>query len=516
MGAVDLAEYGLQDDREQSLLGSILLDESVISGLPPVQPSDFSHPAHRLIFQVIQERASQGLPIDPLAVAGDLAASGFNDVGVDVAYLHSLAMSVVSSRNAVAYANLVLDGAKERRNVEMRERVQRIVNDGGDDWAEKLQEYLSVERARNDSSDWQAALRQWKPRSDLASFSPKVEFAVHGLIQCGKVGALVAAGGTGKTTLLLTLGICIALGIPFFGCQVKQGSFVLLSNDDSQEDLDAALARVGRAVGLSVDEWDIVAQKFRVMSLHGRGGLKTFTEMSGGATVATGLELDILKAVGKIPDLVGIALDTLRQFSGGNSNDEQVIKLTIAGATEIAHKTGAFVVFPHHTGKQNYRDAVVDMYCGSGSAAIADNCRFVLLLQTATWSDIEMKVRRTGCEQGSPLVLTSTRGSLLVPAPEPIYLHRNGFLIERIEGDVMSGAQIADERDRAILDAVRRGAQTKNAIAAAVRGKRSAVLGQVDQLESRGYLTRGSQDGSQKLMVSALGARLLDEWRNPA
>src|ERR1019366_1214353 len=99
-------------------------------------------------------------------------------------------------------------------------------------------------------------------------------------------------------------------------------------------------------------------------------------------------EGEILRALEGIPDLVGVALDTLRQFSGGSSNDEQVIKLAIAGATAIALQTGAYVVLPHHTGKQSYREGVTDMYCGSGSAAIADNCRFVLLLQTATWSDI--------------------------------------------------------------------------------------------------------------------------------
>ncbi len=499
------------DDREQSVLGSILLDESVMADLPPLRANDFEHPAHQLIFSAIQERARKSLPVDAASVAEHLELSGLSDQTGGVKYLHDLAMSVVSPLNAGGYAKLVLDASNERRNARARDRVKRILEEESDDWAHKLQDYLSSECSRDDANDWQLALRQWSPRSDLSTFVPQVEFAVSGLIQRGKVGALVAAGGTGKTTLLLTLGICIALGRPFFGCTVRQGSFVLLSNDDSQEDLDAALALVGRALRLSEEEWSIVAQKFRLVSLQGRNGLKTFTGTIGGAVLATGLERSVLKAVEKIPDLVGIALDTLRQFSGGNSNDEQVIKLTISGATEIANKTGAFVVFPHHTGKQNYRDAVADMYCGSGSAAIADNCRFVLLLQTATWPEIEMKVRRTGLEHGAPLVLTSTRGSLLVPAPEPIYLHRDGFLIERIQGDVMSGAQVADERDRAILNAVRQGAQTKNAIAATVRGKRTAVLSQVDQLEARGFLTRGSHDGSQKLMVTALGAKLLDE-----
>lgn len=363
-------------------------------------------------------------------------------------------------------------------------------------------------------AEWVEAALKWSP-VDLDAPPVEVKFAVHGLIPAGKVGALVAAGGTGKTTLLLILFACIATGRPFFDCPVTQGTAVLLSSDDPQEDLEAALAQVCRAMGLSDMERTLVSAKVRVISLLGLSGTKVFTTVDGGGVVSTGLDELILQAVEGIKDLVCIALDTLRQFSGGSSNDEQVIKLTIADATTVALRSGAAVVFPHHTGKQNYRDGIGDMYCGSGSAAIADNTRFVLLLQTTTWADIEAKVQRTGQEQGDPLVLTSTRGSLRVKAPPPIFLHRDGFLVGLVKGKVLTRDQQLDKKDREILAAVRGGAQTKNAINGKVISKRTTLNAAIDDLLERGLLIHddasGSRSGSQKLMLSPAGAEVLDD-----
>lgn len=361
---------------------------------------------------------------------------------------------------------------------------------------------------------WVEKVRNWTPPADLGTRLPTVSFAVEGLIQCGKVGALVAAGGTGKTTLLLTLGVAHATGRKFLGLNVRKGGFFLLSMDDPQEDLDGALGAVIRSLKLTPAELEMVAKYLRVISLQGEPGVRTFSTKVGAATLATGLEDLISEAICEIPDLVGGALDTFRQYCGGNSNDEEVAKLTIAGATAVAAQTGAYIVLPHHTGKQNYRDGVTDMYCGSGTAAIADNCRFVLLLQTATWADIESKVQRTGQERGDPLVLSSTRGSVLVRPPPPLYLHRDGFQLGRVAGAVLTVNQREDEKARSALRAVRRGAETKTAVAAQVGGRKAAVLDLVDDLMSRGFLRDGSENGSGKnprLVLTTTGARFLDD-----
>ena len=67
-----------------------------------------------------------------------------------------------------------------------------------------------------------------------------------------------------------------------------------------------------------------------------------------------------------------------------------------------------------------------------------------------------------------------------------------------------------DRTDRAILRAVRQGAQTKNAIYAVVKGKKAATLLRIDELEGRGHLVRSSQSGSPLLMVSNSGSRFLE------
>lgn len=361
--------------------------------------------------------------------------------------------------------------------------------------------------------EWVEKVLAWQPPTDLAERRVKLKWAIDGWIQQGKVGALVAAGGTGKTTLLLTLGICIATGRRFFGRQVRYGTFVLLSNDDSQDDLDNALALVVQAMRpkLTEAELGLVQTKVRVISLQGEGGIKTFSTTVGGSVLATGLDMYLMEALAGIDDLVGVALDTLRQFSGGSTNDEQVIKLTIEASNEVATATGAFVILTHHTGKQAYRESIDDMYCGSGSAAIADNSRFVLLLQAATWPDIASKVRREGHEEGRPLVLTSTRGSLTMQPPQPLYLYRDSYFLGHIEGAVMSRDQQEDERDRAILRAVREGARSKNAVYAVVKGRKTASNERVDALLGRGLLVvSGSQGGSPLLTLSGEGARFLD------
>ncbi len=364
-----------------------------------------------------------------------------------------------------------------------------------------------------DAHEWVGALQRWKPPENLLALEKPVDYVVEGLIPAGKVGALVAAGGTGKTSLQLSLGVAIATGRPFMGLKVQQGTFVLISSDDTQDDLDGALARVARAMTLTGTELDLVRNKVRLHSLQGLEGEKTFCASPNGAPVSTGLENLIAEALAGITDLRLIGLDTLRQFAGGSSNDEQVVKLTIAGATEVARLKGCAVLVSHHTGKQSFRDGVQDMYCGSGSAAIADNCRFVLLLQSVTWSDVDGLIRRAGMEKGKPLILHSTRGSLLVEPPPPLCLHRDGFYIGRVAGASLSRDQVLDERDRDVLRAVRAGATSKNAIAAKVGGNKQAALGRIDDLESRGHLRNGSPSGSTtrpEYVLTIEGSRFLD------
>lgn len=497
-------------EAESALLGGLLLDNTAWDLVKDLlYEGDFYRFEDRIVFGTIGALINATEPADVITVFDQLTREGRAEEVGGLAYLHSLAQYVPSASNIRRYAQIISDYSSRRT-------IQKMALDGQCPVSEIAKFAVkSVAASGSALTEWVPAVSA-EPAYDLKKLAQDVQvrWVVENLVQAGKVGALVAAGGTGKTTLLLHLFICIATGRQFLGNNVKQGSTVLLTNDDPQEDMVDALALVCRAMSLSDAEYAMVEHKVRVVSLQGLGGIKTFSTAIGGAATATGLVEALLQAVEDINDIVMVALDTLRQFSGGNSNDEQVIKLTIAGCTDFAVKTGASVILPHHTGKQNYRDEVSDMYAGSGSAAIADNCRFVLLLQTAKWADIAQQVQRTGQEDGDPLVLRSTRGSLLVKAPEPIFLYRRGFYIGVVAGKSMTRDQQLDKRDREILAAVRDGAQSKNAVAFAVKGKKLALNNSVDDLLQRQLLvldaSTGLRGGSQKLMVSASGVKVLD------
>jgi RecA-family ATPase len=493
---------------EHAVLGALLLNSPSLNQCGDLASSDFSDPRHAQIFRALVALHEAGEVADVISVFSHLKNQGVESV--DLEYLNSLAQFIPSAAAIRGHATKIRELAAKRNMAAILANPTLTPSE----ISAAISKVAAMSGFNNSLTKWVPAV-QAEPAYDLTKPVHDVRWVVEGLIQAAKVGALVAAGGTGKTTLLLYMCICIAIQRKFMGCDVTHGSTLLLTNDDPQEDMVAALALVCQAMKLSDDEYAMVGKKVRVVSLQGLGGIKTFTTSMSGVTVSTGLTEALLQAVEGIADLVLVALDTLRQFSGGNSNDEQVIKLTIAGCTDFAVKTGAAVILPHHTGKQNYRDEITDMYAATGSAAIADNCRFVLLLQTAKWSEIERQVQRTGREEGDPLVLRSTRGSLLVKPLEPIFLHRNGFHLGAIAGKSLTRAQQLDKRDREILSAVRDGAQSKNAVAEAVKGKKQSLLEAVDDLLRQGLLMfnadAGSRRGSQKLMLSGAGAKLLDD-----
>ena len=371
----------------------------------------------------------------------------------------------------------------------------------------------TITAAVNSPHEWVRKLAAWTPPEQFASADTPVTFEFEGVIAAGKVGALVAGGGTGKTILMLTMFVHGAIGRPFLGRHVRRGSYALMSSDDPQEDLEIALALVVAAMDLSASERREVLQRVRVHSLKAWGGEKTFATVQGGAVHPTDLDRSIIQALGSADDLRILALDTLRQFSGGTTNDEQVVKLSINGAEAVARELGCAVVIAHHTGKINYREVITDMYAGSGSAAIGDNCRFVLLLQNASWRDVDKNVARIGPATGTPLVLRPTRGSLLVKAAPPMWIRRDDYLIEEIKGATPSSATMFDTRDREILSAVRDGDSSKSAIYERVKGRKKDVFAAIDALEKRGLIMNSAPNGSAarpKLLVTDAGIRHLE------
>lgn len=100
-------------EAEQSVLGSILLDNEIIEDIN-LDVADFYSIAHQKIYSAMLELYKKGEPIDILILNTHLKERGeLENVG-DTAYLTFLSSTVPTAANAIYYSDMVKNDAKKR------------------------------------------------------------------------------------------------------------------------------------------------------------------------------------------------------------------------------------------------------------------------------------------------------------------------------------------------------------------------------------------------------------------
>ena len=102
-------------EAEQSVLGSILLDNEVLANIEGMLvPEHFYKEGHRKVFRAIERLSKRGEPIDLVTLTEELRQSGeLENIG-SVPYLIGLADSVPTAAYAENYARIVLEKATLR------------------------------------------------------------------------------------------------------------------------------------------------------------------------------------------------------------------------------------------------------------------------------------------------------------------------------------------------------------------------------------------------------------------
>ncbi|MFZ3324210.1 MAG: AAA family ATPase [Usitatibacter sp.] len=371
------------------------------------------------------------------------------------------------------------------------------------DVVRKSWKWIQSLRAIPNEGDWESKLRGWKPKASATELLkiPELAFLLRPWVQRGQAGQLVAEGGTGKTTVKIHLMVCIAAELPdWLGLPIEHhGTCVLLSLDDSQEDLDAVLAEIIRGLNLSPRQIDLVRKRVRLISLRGcnvafsHGNQRT----DAGERIATGLK--------GIDDLVSIGFDTHRQFAGSDSNDDRGGMIVAQTVSAIAERTGATCILSHHVGKGQSRSGVDDMYVGLGSTAVPDTLRFVLRLEKSSWAEVReaLHVDDGRIIVGDIFRLSSKRGSLRVRAPQPIYFVREGFRLTRIDYEAKSQEQRHSEELGVVIAAIDAAgtALSANKITPSLRGRRMARLARLKYFVAQGWLAY--DDGGELVVTDA-------------
>ena len=101
-------------EAEQSILGSLLLDNNAIDRVAWLSEADFYRSDHRLIYSAIRAILEAGKPCDTLLLTEALQARGCLEQVGGAAYITALSVNTPSSANILHYATLVHKRAQAR------------------------------------------------------------------------------------------------------------------------------------------------------------------------------------------------------------------------------------------------------------------------------------------------------------------------------------------------------------------------------------------------------------------
>jgi RecA-family ATPase len=245
------------------------------------------------------------------------------------------------------------------------------------------------------------------------------------------VGAFIAPGGTGKTTLFLFQVIHLVLGLNLFGFEVyAPGPVVILTAEDSRETLVARLRIMCDQMGLSETQKRTVREDVIITDVSGKGIKLTTVEKD---VVMPSKQLDRLTIeIGLIgPSL--LTIDPMVSFGVGESRVNDAEQGLIDAARCIRNAVHCAVMYVHHTGKANARDETLDQYSGRGGSALADGTRMIHVLQSLQPGEWTNKTGEFLAPNESGFVLARPKMTWCERQPH-IYLKRHGFVFERVEG----------------------------------------------------------------------------------
>ncbi len=122
-------------EAEQSVLGAILLDPSCMPVVAEILPRAeyFYAVNNQLIYGVMMEMFTLGLPVDFVTVLEKLKENGSFDEATGKVYLTQLAQLVPSLSNVSIYANIVRDKYDVRTLMTAARRILDDASEGGDD-----------------------------------------------------------------------------------------------------------------------------------------------------------------------------------------------------------------------------------------------------------------------------------------------------------------------------------------------------------------------------------------------
>jgi RecA-family ATPase len=323
---------------------------------------------------------------------------------------------------------------------------------------------------------------------------------------------LIAAGGIGKTTMLVHEAIQGALGRPIWRRSVEAPfTTVIITKEDSREILIARLKCMMDQMALTAAQRETVFAHVWAVDLAGENF--KLAEFSGRILVPHFANLDklVLRCKPLKPDR--IIFDPLMSFSAGEGFVNDAEQAIVEASRYLMRSfPGCAVDIVHHTGKGNARAGTTDQYSGRNGSALPDGSRMVAVL---------IKLKPEGFYEATGIQLDSNESGLMLSLPKlsycaeqsDIYIRRRDFLFEAVDAlDKIKREAIANENKaaskNATLDATRQSLLQTLAALSCADDPRDRYPSITRLLEAPGVIGKSTSRKQELEQLLAVGAIL--------
>lgn len=210
-------------------------------------------------------------------------------------------------------------------------------------------------------------------RAAIENDPPPRRFIFAGL-KAGSVGALVAAGGTGKSYFALEAAVSVASGFDMLSLGIKcTGKVTFFEAEDPEDEIQARVHNIGQY--LPRKTLDALYENLTINAINYR--------------------FDIEKEVHRVIEICRnqnlIVFDTLNAIHARDENSNSDMSSVISSLRYIANSTGAAVLFIHHISKISARDGEnsKQQHAARGASAIIDNARWCGIIERASKSEAD-------------------------------------------------------------------------------------------------------------------------------
>ena len=274
-------------------------------------------------------------------------------------------------------------------------------------------------------------LQQGRIDKYLNTPPPPRRWLLTDLVVLGKVGAVIAPGGSSKSQWMLQLGVSVATGIALAGhWEVGEtGGVIVFFAEDDNDEIHRRLHRIQNHLKLAGHGKALAALNDRLYIFSTIGTDTLLTKKGQTGEVSATVTVDRIAALARqVPDLRLIVIDPCSRFRGGEENANEDATRFVEALEKLAQLTSATVMLAHHANKNSSSTGDVSQGASRGASALTDGLRWQMNLNRPTDAQAsKFNLSKDALGNFVAAAVTKTNYSAI---PEPVLLERgqDGYL----------------------------------------------------------------------------------------